>query len=309
MATNPKRCLQLVLVASLGFALSPAETQALELILFQPGQSSWEWLLVPASHAGAKRMREGRTCLACHEGEEKAIGKLIASGEKLEPRPISGMPGFVSMNLEAAYDDENVYLSMSWVDAPPGNWGDEDAATQVTVSIGSPELNIAPIAGCWAACHSDQSGMSDPAVGTELTKYLPGSRNKMSRTGGGTDIRTTAELDSQLAEGKYLEYWQVVLTDDGLQSVADGYFLDGRVANDDSAATATASSSDKKWMVEIVRPLTPVGQSRHALSEGVEYTLGVALHQNHASGRYHYTSFPIRFVLGAGKAELNAGRK
>lgn len=309
MPINSRRFFQLALVASLVFTLSPAETQARELILFQPGQSSWEWLLVPASHAGSKRIRDGRTCLSCHEDEEKAIGELIASGEKLEPQPISGMPGFISMSLEAAYDDENVYLTMNWLDAPPGNWGDADAATQVTISIGSPELNIAPIAGCWAACHSDQSGMSDPAAGTELTKYLPGSRNRMTRTGGGSDIRTTAELDTELAEGRYLEYWQVVLTDDGLQSVGDGYFLDGRVANDDSAATATASSSDKKWMVEIVRPLKPAGKSRHALSEGVEYTLGVALHQNHASGRYHYTSFPIRFVLGAGAAELNAARK
>ena len=95
---------------------------------------------------------------------------MIASGKKLEPQPISGMPGFISMSLEAAYDDENVYLTMSWVDAPPANWGDEEAATQVTVSMGSPELNIAPIAGCWAACHSDQPGMSDPAAGTKLRK-------------------------------------------------------------------------------------------------------------------------------------------
>jgi cytochrome c-type protein NapC len=309
LATNSRLFFLLALAINSAFVLLPADLQARELILFQPGQSSWEWLLVPATHNGGKGMREGMTCLSCHEGEEKAIGNLIASGEKLEPQPISGMPGFISMSLEAAYDDENVYLTMSWVDAPPANWGDDDAATQVTVSIGSPELNVAPVAGCWAACHSDQPGMSDPATGTELTKYLPGSRNKMSRTGGGSDIRTAAELDTQLAEGKYLEYWQVVLSEDSLQSVGDGYFLDSTVANVVSVTKATASRSDKKWVLEIIRPLKPAGKSRHALSEGVEYTLGVALHQNHASGRYHYTSFPIRFVLGAGEAELNAGRK
>lgn len=308
MSTNLRLFFQSVLVASLGFALSPADVQARELILFQPGQSSWEWLLVPASHDGGKRMREGKTCLYCHDGEEKAIGELIVSGKKLEPQPISGMPGFISMSLEAAYDDENVYLTLSWVDAPPATWGDEGSATHLTVSIGSPELNVAPIAGCWAACHSDLPEMSDPAA-TKLTKYLPGSRNKMTRTGGGSDIRTAAELDAQLAEDKYLEYWQVVLNDDGLKLARDGYFLDARVANDDSAVTATASRNDKQWTVEIVRPLKPAGKSRHVLSEGIEYTLAVALHQNHASGRHHYTSFPMRFVLGAGEAELNAGRK
>ncbi len=309
MRINSRRFFQLALMASIGFSLSATEIQARELILFQPGQSSWEWLLVPASHGGGKRMREGKTCLSCHDGEEKAIGKLIASGEKLEPQPITGMSGYIGMNVEAAYDDKNVYLTLSWDDVASAKWGDQDAATNLTVSIGSPALNVAPVAGCWAACHSDQPGMSDPATGTELTKYLPGSRNKMSKTGGGTDRRTAAELDAQLAEGKYLEYWQVLLNEEGLQSVGDGYFLDGRVANKDSAATATACNSNKKWTVEIVRPLKPAGKARHALSEGVEYTLSVALHQNHASGRFHYTSLPMRFVLGAGDAELNAGRK
>jgi cytochrome c-type protein NapC len=309
LLTKSKISSLMALVAIPFITLLPAELCARELILFQPGQSSWEWLLVPASHDGGKRMREGKTCLFCHDGEEKAIGKLIASGEKLEPQPISGMPGFIGMSLEAAYDDENVYLTLSWVDVPSANWGHEAAATHLTVSIGSPELNVAPIAGCWAACHSDLPGMQDALTDAELTKYLPGSRNKMSKTGGGSDIRTAAELDTQLTEGKYLEYWQVVLDDQGLQSVSDGYFLEGRVANDDSAATATASSSDKKWTVEIVRPLKPGGKSRHALSEGVEYTLAVALHQNHASGRHHYTSFPMRFVLGAGEAELIAAHK
>ena len=309
MHKRPGIIFNTTLLLVLGFALSPVDLHAREVLLFQPGQSSWEWLLVPASHDGGKRMREGKTCLFCHDGEEKAIGKLIASGEKLEPQPIDGMPGFVEMSLDANYDDENVYLTLSWPDVPAANWGDEDAATHLTLSIGTPELNVAPIAGCWAACHSDLTGMPDALTEAELTKYLPGSRNKMSKTGGGSDIRATAELDAQLAEGKYLEYWQAILNDTGLQSAGDGYFLDGRIGNNDSAVTATASNTDSKWMVEIVRPLKPSGKSRHALSEGTEYTLAVALHQNHASGRHHYTSFPMRFVLGAGEAELNATRK
>ncbi|HET6566271.1 MAG TPA: ethylbenzene dehydrogenase-related protein [Xanthomonadales bacterium] len=301
--------LNTVLLSVLGTALAPADIQAREVILFQPGQSSWEWLLVPASHDGGKRMREGKTCLYCHDGEEKTIGKLIASGEKLEPQPISGMPGFVGLNLDAAYDDENVYLTMSWVQLPKENWGDEEAATHLTVSVGTPELSVAPIAGCWAACHNDLPGMPETYADQQLTKYLPGSRNKMSKSGGGADIRAAAELDTQLAEGKYLEYWQVVLDDDSLESAGDGYFLEGRIANPDSATRATASLADGKWTVEITRPLKPAGKSRHALAEGTEYTIAVALHENHASGRHHYTSFPMRFVLGAGEAELNAVRK
>ena len=90
------------LTALLAVLLMPLLTwapvvHAADIVLFQPGQSSWEWLLVPASHDGGKRMREGKSCLYCHEGEAKVIGDLIVSGEKLEPNPIASMPGFVEM--------------------------------------------------------------------------------------------------------------------------------------------------------------------------------------------------------------------
>ena len=281
-----------------------------EAILFQPGQSSWEWLLVPASHDGGKRMREGKSCLFCHDGEEKTIGNLIASGEKIEPAPLPGLPGFVEMKIDASYDEQDLYLKMSWTSpALTEALGHEDASTHLTVMLGSPELSISAIAGCWAACHSDLPGMPDTQTGQELSKYLPGSRNKMTRSGGGEDFRSEADLVAQISEGKYLEYWQAVLDQGKLDSVSDGYFLQQRVRNDDSVVTATASSDGLNWTVEMVRPLNAPGNTRHALSEGVEYTLAIALHEHHSSGRYHFTSFPMRFFVGAGEAELNADRK
>lgn len=297
-----------LLVAALGSLLCPTISDAREVILFQPGQSSWEWLLVPSSHDGGKQMREGKSCLHCHDGEEKTMGKLIASGEKLEPAPISAMPGFIEMTVEAAYDDQNVYLDLSWVAPPQASWGDESSATHLTISLGTPDLSVAPIAGCWAACHSDLPGMPDDS-GADLTKYLPGSRNKMTRTGGGSDIKPAADLDAQLAQGQYLEYWQAELDGGSLKAAHDGYFLDGRKENSDSAVTATATADGQQWTVQMVRPLAPAGTTRHALAEGTVYTLAIALHENHASGRHHYTAFPMRFVLGAGEAELNATRR
>ncbi len=297
-----------VLAAALVGLLAPASSHARDVVLFQPGQSSWEWLLVPATHDGGKQMREGKTCLYCHDGEEKTIGNLIASGKKLEPAPISGMPGFVEMTVDASYDDQNVYLSLSWTAPPEANWGDEESATHLTISLGTPDLSVAPIAGCWASCHSDLPGMPDDS-GANLTKYLPGSRNKMARTGGGSDIKPAAALDEQLAQGQYLEYWQAVLDGGGLKAAHDGYFLQGREQNSDSAVTATATADGQQWTVNMVRPLAPEGNTRHTLAEGVVYTLTIALHENHSSGRHHYTAFPMRFVLGAGEAELNATRQ
>jgi cytochrome c-type protein NapC len=255
-------------------------------------------------------MREGKSCLYCHEGEEKVIGDLIVSGEKLEPNPIESMPGFVEMAVTAEYDDSNLYLTFAW-DAPAEGttWGDEEDDVHLTVALGSNDLNVAPIAGCWAACHSDLPGMPDAAADSDLKKYLPGSRNKMTASGGGTDIRSDAELEAQLAEGKYLEFWQALLDGGELVAARDGYFLESRNLNDDSAVSATANYEGGRWTVEMVRPLTASGSARHRLEEGVEYTVGIALHENHASGRRHYTSFPMRLVLGAGEAQLTAARK
>ncbi len=297
-------------LAALGAVATPLSLSAAEVILFQPGQSSWEWLLVPSSHDGGKRMREGKDCLFCHEGEEKAIGKLVVSGEKLEPNPVAGMPGFIPMAVAARYDDQNLYLTFAWASvAAETPWGHEDEAVHLTVALGTEALNVAPIAGCWAACHNDLPGMPDALTGAELKKYLPGSRSKMTKSGGGTDLRGEAELEAQLKESKYLEYWQVVLHEGAVVAARDGYILESRVANSDTAIAATASRDGGRWAVEMVRPLEAQGMARHGLQEGQVYTLAIALQENHASGRYHHTSFPMRFVLGEGEAELKAERK
>lgn len=307
---NKTFALRGIALAFVGLATLASPAVAEEITLFQPGQSAWEWLLVPSKHDGGKRIREGKTCLFCHAGEEPAIGNSMVSANELEPSPISGMAGTVAMTVSASYDDTNLYLSACWQQpeaAAP--WGDEEAEQHLTFMLGSSELSLAPIAGCWASCHNDLPDMPN-AAGQELTKYLPGSRNKLTATGGGTDIKPAAELQAQLAEGKYLEYWQLLLDGDQVTSARDGYFLDHRAKNPDSAVSGSGQAGAGACSLQLVRPLAAAGAGRHALQEGVEYTLAVALHANHASGRHHYTSFPMRFRLGAGgDAELTAQRK
>lgn len=291
------------LALAVALAGSANTAPADELLLFQPGQSAWEWLLVPARHDGGKRMREGKDCLFCHQGEELVIGRRVASGENLEPAPIAGLPSVISMNVEAAYDANNLYLSACWAapEAAP-RWGDAEQDTRLTFMLGSAALNVAPVAGCWAACHSDMKGMPDAAPGADLGKYLPGSRVKMSATGGGTGLRGAAELDAQLDEGRYLEYWQVVLERGQANGAGDGYLLGDLVASQAPVVSAEGLSEGPDCSLKMTRPLAPAGRGRHALAEGQEYTLAVALHANHAAGRYHYTAFPVRFRLG-GAAE------
>lgn len=302
-----KRYSHTLALALLAFAAGT--THAETVTLFQPGQSAWEWLLVPSKHDGGKRMRENKDCLFCHAGEEQVIGNAIVAGHAVEPEPIAGMAGYVEMTIEASYDDENLYLSACWT-APTSTspWGDEDAEQMLTFALGTEAVNVVPIAGCWAACHTDLPGMPD-AADPPLTKYLPGSRNKMTATGGGSDIRAPADLAVQLAEGKYMEYWQLELQNGSVTAAGDGYFLERRTANADPAVSGSGSAGGPGCSLQLVRPLTPGGDARHALQEGKDYTVGVALHANHASGRHHYTSFPLTFRLGGGEAELVARKR
>jgi hypothetical protein len=82
--------------------------------LFYPGQSGYDWLRSPAHRRADRQVIEGESCVSCHEGEEAEIGALIVTGEKLEPAPIDGKKGSVDLQVQAAYDDQNLYLRFEW---------------------------------------------------------------------------------------------------------------------------------------------------------------------------------------------------
>jgi Ethylbenzene dehydrogenase len=81
--------------------------------LFYPGQSSLEWLQTP-SHPGAQQVASGMPCLACHQGQEQALGKKLVAGGPLEPAPVKGKVGNVDLMLQVAYDDKNAYFRARW---------------------------------------------------------------------------------------------------------------------------------------------------------------------------------------------------
>lgn len=292
-----------------GEASSPIDWQAVPVRtveLFQPGQSSWEWLLIPANHgAGARRMREGRTCLSCHQGEERAIGTRIGGGDFLEPEPMQGMPGVIDVQLQVARDDQSLHLRAAWKaladTAPPA--GDSPTPARITVVLGSAALPTAAIAGCWASCHNDSPGMPD-AHAERLTKYLPNSRVRMSATGGGTELRSESELAAELTAGRFLEYWQAKITGDGVREIVDGHFLADRHRNDTPALSAEARLEGGRWVVELTRPLQASGEGRLTIEPGTSYTLALAVHDNHATHRHHYVGFPLQMVLDGGDADL-----
>lgn len=87
-----------------------------KVALFYPGQSSYEWLRSDAHKGAAKETQRGDACVSCHDAsdEEKLQGNKIVKGHPLEPTPVKGKNGYLDLQVQAAYDDKNVYLRYQW---------------------------------------------------------------------------------------------------------------------------------------------------------------------------------------------------
>jgi hypothetical protein len=160
------------------------------VILFYPGQSSYEWLRsdVHGKGKGAKAVREGGTCVKCHEGDEKVMGDNIVKGGALEPTPVKGKNGSLELKVQAAYDAKNAYLRFQWktLNPYPGiehqylrfdgkEWkvygypkldqvvreGKEPGIYEdrMTVMIDDGKVPAFSRQGCWLTCHDGQRDM------------------------------------------------------------------------------------------------------------------------------------------------------
>jgi hypothetical protein len=89
-----------------------------------------EWVLTGTEHGGARALRKGETCASCHHDEAADMGKKMASGQKIEPKPIKGKAGSIPVKVQAANDGANLYLRFSWKQ-PAGGADKMDAANQV----------------------------------------------------------------------------------------------------------------------------------------------------------------------------------
>ena len=297
----------MVLLAPINaFAVDWNKVAGKDVVLFYPAQMSWEMLLTQSDHSGAGKFREGKNCAGCHEGEEKASGKLLVGDKSTEPTPIAGKPGFVMANVKTAHDGENIFVRIEFDPGPQPDAGmDKAFATKVAVMIDDGKVPEATRAGCWATCHDNAARM--PSGGAEeTTKYLTRSRVAMSRKGG-ADIKPAAELDKIRAEGGYLEYWQARLNPGKPAVVVDGTILEKRTENAAPAVSAEATESGTKWTVIFSRKMT-AGTLHKDIVAGRPYTIGVSLHAGHAAQRFHYVSLEKTLVIDGGKADFVAAR-
>lgn len=279
-----------------------------QVILFYPGQASWEWALTPADHSGATKFREGKNCRECHGGEEKAMGELIVSGKKLEPDPIAGKRGWIPLTVKTAHDDERLYVRLEWPDYTQsiGRKLDPDVEARATVMLEDGHTVEALRAGCWGVCHDDMNGMPSAPPGKKITKYLAASRTKLTRQGGGEHYKSQAALDELLKQGVFYEYWRADLNKGAEPKTIDGYILDQRHKNKTPAVAIEANHQDGKWVVVFSRKLRLADPHHKDIVPGKTYFIGFAIHDAYAEDRYHHVSLEHTLVLDQGKADFVA---
>jgi len=287
------------------FAVDWSSSKEHELALFYPGQASWEWALTQADHSGAGKFREGKNCRGCHDGEQADLGAaIIGGGHKLEPAPIAGKPGAATLFVRATHDAERLYFQFRWKAAAPSGTKMGSDAARVTVMLDDAGIKETARAGCWATCHDDLIGMASASDGSKLTKYLGGSRVKLSRKGGGDAMKPAADIDAQLSGNAFVEYWQARVNPGEPAKAISGWILDQRHEHASPAVSADSSFANGEWTVTLSRPLAAAGPGQKAIKPGTAYAVGFALHDDFADHRHHYVSLEYTLQLDAGDADF-----
>lgn len=285
--------ISLVLALGAGAAVAAApdwgKVPAKKIHVFYPGVSPVEWIMNGIEHSGAKGLRKGEPCTACHEEEAPTFGQKMSSGEKIEPKPIKGkVPGF-PVNVQAANDGSNLYLRFSWKQ-PAGGAAKMDADNQVKVAFmlandgimskdaKGKEVDMSKAGGCWATCHEDSRTMPN-AKDDKKTKYVADA-------------------------GKYYDLLQWTSK---ANKGSDGQVSDKRVM-DGGKALVEAKGENKggDWSVVFTRKLTG-GEGDIALASGKTYNFGFAIHDDYSHGRYHHVSMGYTLGIDA-KADITAAK-
>ncbi len=168
--------------------------------LFYPGQSSYQWLRSSDHKRANKKVIQGDSCVSCHEDEERDMGELIVSGKTLEPHPIKGKQGYIDLNVQAAYDDENGYFRFQWqtLNPFPGTahphwrfdgkdwkqigwprlhkkvWQDGQPAIyedRLSMMVDDGSVPMFAEQGCWLSCHDSMRDMPDVAKTADVKAH------------------------------------------------------------------------------------------------------------------------------------------
>lgn len=307
--------------------------EAAEVTLFYPGQASMEWILKGSDHGGKRAFMAGDRCFDCHEGEEPSIGKLIVSGEKLEPTPIPGKRGSIPLSVQATHDGDNLYMRFQWPDGehapiPFAEGGKMDPKNPIKLAImlamideDDPKVEYTERAGCWQSCHHDVNDMPDQPdqsalagspldPGNGFTKYLKESRTDIeiegkndAKRGGWDKLKEAGEIQAALENGSFMD---LLRYKSGTGESEDGYILAERVMTGGQGVDFTGSLENGVWTVEMTRKLSSDKAGDISMITDQMYSIGFAVHDDYSSSRFHHVSLGLMLGFDNDDAEINA---
>ena len=226
------------------------------------GVAPLEWVQ-SRDHSGSTGLKKGETCAGCHnDGGKLDIDLKRLASKEMEPK---GAPKTMTfpVGVQSAYDANNLYVRLTFK-APAGGFdkSDKDNEVKATVMFPNDKVPLAEQAGCWGACHKDARTM--PGADDKKTKYAtPGAMDLMQWASGG-----------KVADG----------------SVTDKRSMEGGKAG----VTAEGTKSGDTYTVTFTRKLA----GGVNLAPGKAVPFGVAIHADHAGGRFHHVSFNQTIGLG-----------
>jgi len=240
--------------------------------VFHAGVTPIEWVMKKSDHSGRTGLTKGESCVGCHEEKGGLNFEMKRLAEKdLEPKGAPKTMNF-PVAVQAAYDAANLYVRLTFK-APAGgaDHGDKDNDVKAAVMFADDKVSYdasgKPISGaqmgCWATCHADARTM--PGADDKKTKY--------SKAGG-------YEL-MQWKSGK------------GAKPV-DGVVTDKRTSEGGNAGVqTTGENKGGEYTVTFTRKLSG------AVAAGKAVPMGVAIHADKASGRFHHVSLGYTLGIGA----------
>ena len=231
--------------------------------VFHAGVTPVEWVMKKSDHSGRTGINKGESCVGCHE-EKGGLNfdmKRLA-GKELEPK---GAPKTMSfpVTIQSAYDKENAYIRVSFK-APAGAFdpADKDNEVKVAMMFANADVPKGDQVGCWATCHGDARTM--PGADDKKTKY--------TKSGAYELMQWKSAAGAKAVDG----------------SVSDTRKMEGGTAN----VQVEGGKSGDTYTVTFTRKLSG------ALAEGKAVPFGVAVHADHATGRFHHVS--MGYTMGFG---------
>jgi len=320
--------------AGKGFGIDWSDVPDRQITIFYPGQASMEWIFKGSEHGGKRPFQGGETCISCHDKETADMGQKIVTGEKLEPTPIPGKRGSIPVKVQAAHDDDYLYMRFEWQDTEhtpvpfaDGGKMDPDNQVKLALMLTTDDTLYADRAGCWGTCHHDNRnmpaapeqsaidayGQKDQVDMTQgITKYITESRTKVEIKGrrgkilGGWDkLKPADEIEQELKAGRFMDLYRYQI---GTGKAENGLILAERTLKE-GGVEFTASKQGTTWVVEMRRKLKTGAADDIALDLGAVYNLGFAIHDDYTLGRFHHVSLGYKLGFDNADVEINAVKK